>query len=430
MRTRHCAAPDAHFSQQPRWNRSCTATLSLEVHLPDPCFVLGLFDTGLAAVRALARAGLPVFGFDAQPREYGFRSRYGSPAVCPPPASATELIAFLQQQMRRVRGRPVLYPTSDAFVAFLSHHREALERHFQLALPSREAVAAALDKRLQYARAAAAGVPMPCLRTPRSIEEVRACAETVEYPVVVKPAVGHLWRERFRGDKAVLVEDAGALVRLYQQLLTAGQTALIQSLIVGPNTNHYKVCAYFGGDGRALAIICLRKIRQYPVDFGVGTLMESVIEPELQALGLRFFRAMEWRGPGSIEFKRDDRDGKWKLIELNPRLWQQHALAAACGMNFPLIQYLDVTGAPRRFDSYRAGVRWLDEFRDPRSAWEHHRRGRLTAAQWAASLKAVRVCALWAADDPAPFAAAARHHVVRASQRLLGAPAPRLAESR
>jgi hypothetical protein len=51
----------------------------------------------------------------------------------------------------------------------------------------------------------------------------------------------------------------------------------------------------------------MRKLRQYPVDFGVGTLMESVAEPELAALGLRFFNAMGWRGPGSIEFKRDGR---------------------------------------------------------------------------------------------------------------------------
>jgi predicted ATP-grasp superfamily ATP-dependent carboligase len=259
------------------------------------------------------------------------------------------------------------------------------------------------------------------------VEDVRALAASFDYPVVVKPVVGHVWRERFRGEKAIRVDAPEALTRLYQQLLLAGQRAVMQSLITGPNSNHCKVCAYVDRTGHARAVICLRKIRQYPVDFGVGTLMESVDEPGLSALGLRFLRALDWRGPASIEFKRDGRDGGWKLIELNPRLWQQNALAGACGMDFPVLQYLDATGTAPTMSCYRSRVRWLDEFRDPRSARAHVRAGALTVAQWARSLARVRVCALWAADDPAPFMAAARHHVVRASQRLArvrGAPLP------
>lgn len=388
-----------------------------------PCFVLGLFDTGLAVVRALGRAGLPVFGFDAQAGEPGFRSRYGSHAVCPHPRDGDELVAFLRERARTCSARPVLFPTSDAFVTFISEHREALAAHVDFILPSPEVVATALDKASQYARAAAAGVPVPPTHTPRTLEEVRTLAEAVTYPAVVKPRVGHVWRDAFRSDKAIRVDSPAALVRLYQQIFTARQSALVQPLVAGPNTNHCKVCAYFDRDGRPRAVISMRKIRQYPVDFGVGTLMESVVDPELQALGLRLFEAFEWRGPGSIEFKRDDRDGTWRLIELNPRLWQQHALAGACGINFPLLQYHDLTtGGARAVASYRAGVRWLDEFRDLRSAWEHRRSG-LTLTQWIRSLTAVRVFALWAPDDPAPFLAAARHHVARASQRMRAVPA-------
>src|SRR5262249_26318871 len=65
-----------------------------------------------------------------------------------------------------------------------------------------------------------------------------------------------------------------------------------------------------------------------------GTVTESVDHPELAALGLRFFRRMACRGPGSVEFKRDECDGAWKPVELNPPLWQQHGFAAACGENF------------------------------------------------------------------------------------------------
>lgn len=391
-----------------------------------PCFVLGLFDTGLAAVRALAREGLPVTGFDYQPEEYGFRSRFGSPVRCPDTADPFTLTQFLLDRARATGQRPVVYPTSDAFVAFLSEHRAELEPYVRHALPSHGAVAVALDKVAQYRVAAAAGVPVAAPHTPHTRADVVNLADSLPYPAVIKPRIGHEWRRRFRAEKAMRVDNGVQLMAAFEEIFAAGEQALVQPFVPGPNTNHVKVCGYFDAEGRPLALVCMRKIRQYPVDFGVGTLMESVDEPDARELGLRFFEALRWRGPGSIEFKRDERTGRWTLIELNPRLWQQHALAAACGVNFPVLQYRDLTGQPIVVGPYRLGVRWLDEFRDPLSAWGHWRRGALTFAGWLRSLAGVRPLALWAADDPRPFLASLRHHLGRLPRLMWRrrAPAP------
>lgn len=370
-------------------------------------FVLGLFDTGLAVARSLGRAGISVYGFDPDPSQYGMRSRYVLQERCPDPVREPDALAdFLAARAGACAAPPILYPSSDAFVAFASEHRSALEPFVRHRMPSRDAVAAAMDKRQQYRRAQIAGVPVMATHWPTTAAEVRALAPTLVYPVVVKPAVGHLWRATFRREKAIRVDDAAALLELFEGALAHGQPALVQSLIAGPNTSHCKVCAYFDADGRPLACICMRKIRQYPTDFGVGTMMESVDDPELAGLGLRFFREMAWRGPGSIEFKRDARDGRWKLIELNPRLWQQHGLAAACGVDFPLMQYRDLTGQPPAACEYRLGVRWVDELHDVRSAWDHCRCGDLTRWQWVRSFRGVRAFALLSLDDPRPFLAA------------------------
>jgi predicted ATP-grasp superfamily ATP-dependent carboligase len=205
----------------------------------------------------------------------------------------------------------------------------------------------------------------------------------------------------------------------YAAAIQAGQESVIQSIILGPTSNQAKVCAYIAGDNEPAAVICLRKIRQWPVDFGVGTLMESIRDPELEGLGLRFFRGLPWRGTGSVEFKRDERDGGWKMIEMNPRLWQQTALADACGLNFPWIQYQVLRGQPPVLGAYRTGVRWLDEFRDPRSAWEHHRRGQLGLWQYLRSFRGVRILALFALDDPRPFLRALRRLAEALLRRFL-----------
>lgn len=369
-------------------------------------FVLGLFDTGVAAVRALGREGIPVFGFDHDP-QYGFRSRYGRHERCPDPQQQpAALVQFLIDRAKRFAERPILYPTSDAFVEFVSTHRGMLEPYLTHALPSEDAVAIALDKRRQYARAQDAGLPTIASYSPSTMDEVRALSRSLSYPVVVKPSIGHRWRRQFLSSKALRVQGPDDLVHLFESIFALEQTALVQPFVDGPNTNHYKVCAYLDANTCPLVCVCMRKIRQYPVDFGVGTMMESVDNAELVDMGLRLFRALDWRGPGSIEFKRDSRDGSWKLIELNPRLWQQHGLAAACGVNFPLIQYRDLTGGAVPASAWRLGVRWIDEFRDPRSAWDHLRSGRLTVPAWIRSLAGVRGFALLSFDDPRPFLAA------------------------
>jgi len=69
--------------------------------------------------------------------------------------------------------------------------------------------------------------------------------------------------------------------------------------------------------------------------------------------------AFGFRGVSQVEFKRDPRDGRYKLMEINARLWQWHGLAAACGVDVPRIAYADLTGAvPPDASMDGTGKRW------------------------------------------------------------------------
>ena len=384
-------------------------------------FVLGLFDTGLAVVRGLGRMGVRVRGFDYRTENYGFRSRYGQHVQCPNPSAHPEqLVAFLLEAARASGDRVFLFPTSDAFLEVVSDYRESLHSACEFVLPPKNLVDDVLDKGRQYSRAREIGIPVPETHEPANMDEVRELAPRLSYPVLLKPQVGHVWRESFRKSKGIRVGSAHDLVSSFEEIFAAGHKAMAQGLIVGPNTNHFKVSAYMGEDNEPVATICMRKIRQLPVDFGVGTMLESVHYPELEELGLRFLRGLRWRGTGSVEFKRDERDGQLWLIELNPRLWQQNGLAATCGLNFPWIQYEDMCGRRPLIPAYRAGVRWLDEFRDWRSALVHRRMGELTLGGYLASLRGVRCAALWAVDDMGPFWTAFGQSVANVARKAVG----------
>lgn len=369
-------------------------------------FVLSLFDTGVGAIRSLGRAGIPVMGIDPDPTMPGFKSKFCVAKVCPNPIQQpNELVEFLVNQGKSLEQPGMVFPASDVFALFLSRYRNELASYFRVALPPADVLEAILNKSQQYELAGRVGTPYPSTFYPEKMEDVHKVAKDIDYPAFIKPYYGHLWRERFGGShKGFKVYGAHELVSRFEEILPTGLQAMVQSLILGPNTNHFKVSAYIGQSGEPLAIFTLRKIRQYPTEFGVGSLVESLKYPELVELGLKFFKGIRYRGIGSIEFKKDERDGKLKMIELNPRLWQQNALATACGINFPLIQYLDLTRQdPKPQFDFKEGVRWFDAQADFQAFWDYHRRGELGFWEWVHSWIGARSFATFAWDDLGPF---------------------------
>ena len=84
---------------------------------------------------------------------------------------------------------------------------------------------------------------------------------------------------------------------------------------------------------------------------------------EVVDAGLRLLAAVGYHGLSQVEFKRDPRDGRFKLMEINPRLFQWHGLAAACGVDLPRLAYQDLLGlesAPASMNGRRR--RWAITF--------------------------------------------------------------------
>lgn len=64
-----------------------------------------------------------------------------------------------------------------------------------------------------------------------------------------------------------------------------------------------------------------KRMREYPITGGSSTAAESMYDPELRDLGLTLLKALDWHGVAMVEFKKDSRDGKYKLMEINPKFW-------------------------------------------------------------------------------------------------------------
>jgi hypothetical protein len=106
---------------------------------------------------------------------------------------------------------------------------------------------------------------------------------------------------------------------------------VIQEWIPGPGHGFFALFEH-GGER---ATFMHRRIREFPITGGASTAAESFYDADLEEFGLRLLRALEWHGVAMVEVKRDARDGRFKLMEINPKFWGSLDLSIAAGVDFP-----------------------------------------------------------------------------------------------
>lgn len=156
-------------------------------------------------------------------------------------------------------------------------------------------------------------------------------------------------------------------------------------------------------DGKAVGSLVAQRRRQYPIDFGfTSTLVETVEQPEIEALASRFLSSLAFSGLVEIEFKFDARCGAYKILDVNARAWTWLGLGAAAGIDFPALQWRLVTGETVTPVAARSGVRWRYFSRDVAAALAEIMAGRLSALNYLRSLRRSSASAVFAWDDPWP----------------------------
>ena len=144
-------------------------------------------------------------------------------------------------------------------------------------------------------------------------------------------------------------------------------------------------------------------MRQYPVDFGrFSTCVETTDLPEVEALARRLIVAMGYTGLIEVEFKYDRRDGRYNLLDLNPRVWGWHTLAQRAGVDFPYLTWQMVLGEPVPEVSAQSNIRWLRLAADLPAAGIEMWRGHLSPLAYVRSIRRPVEFAFLAADDPLP----------------------------
>ena len=298
---------------------------------------------GVSTIQALGRAGIPVHAVDHRSDALGFRSRYARGRHVSPRRLDGEdaWISFLAGLRDTLPAPAPIFALDDDDLNAIARARERLDNVFLYPFPDWATLRRIQDKRHQVERARELGVPVP-----RTADRP---TDELGFPVLVKPAETGAFRRRFGGRKAFRCANERELADAWEQARPFEPT--VTEYIPGGDEELYTLGSYLAADGEPLGLFCGRKLVQDPPGVGTARVAEAMWVDEVVEQGLALLRGLGYHGPSQVEFKRDRRDGLYKLIEVNPRLWHWHSLAAACGVNLAEIAYRDLVGerpAPQR----------------------------------------------------------------------------------
>jgi D-aspartate ligase len=381
---------------------------------------------GVGVVRTLGRLGVPVFLI--------YERRHGPVAVSrfvretfvwePGGGRREGWLSYLEQVADQVGARPILLPVDDVGALFVADNRHVLVERFLFPNQPPGLVRALSSKRGLNDICERVGIPAPNVFYPASPGDVERFAATAVFPIVAKSMDPEVLAARRRGHSVYIANTPGELLEYYSRVEgdAGAPNLMLQEYIPGGPETVWMFNGYFDASSRRQVGFTGQKLRQHPPYTGMSTLAVVRDNPEVRALTERLMSAIEYRGIVDMGYRFDVRDGRYKLLDVNPRVGATFRLFVGTdGMDVVRAMYLDLTGQPVPPSVAPEGRKWILETHDPVSCLTYHRDGVLSGREWVRSLRGIREGALFALDDPRPFVVAFARLLPRAAQRSVAA---------
>jgi len=333
-----------------------------------PAIVLGRGPTALGILRCLTMAGIPAY-VACPASDHVTHSRWYRPtpgrntwdgSLGP---HAYELLRHMPLQ------KAVLIAGADDAALWLTDlpNTELASRYF-LSTSSRETQEILQDKSRFSTFLQSAHIPHP--RTFRI--ECDADIEAIPFDeldrVFIKPVNSQKFSD-VTGVKGIWVTRKDELHAAWRRLHDQGFRLMAQEYVPGTASDHYFVDGFLDGSGDMTGLFARQRIRISPPDFGNSSYCRSIPLEQLQTPIdniKRLLAELNYRGIFSAEFKRDKRDGVYRILEVNTRAWTYVEFAARCGVNVCEMAYQDALGLPvhQATRDYKVGAGCVDFYRD------------------------------------------------------------------
>ena len=232
----------------------------------------------------------------------------------------------------------LLIATSDLYVKMVAEEKELLQKYFIFNYPNIDIINNLLIKENFYKIYKNMGLDMP-------ITEIYHCNQNdsinkikdkfKEYPIIIKPSDGVEYHKLdIVLDKVYKVYNESELINVIKKIENAGynKNLIIQEFIPGDDSALFDSIFYVGKNKKAqLATFAQIGLQEHtPTGIGNCTVLVNGFDEHGYKEG--------YQGFAEFDIKYDIRDGKYKVLEINPRQARSSYYLTATGHN--LVEYL------------------------------------------------------------------------------------------
>jgi len=242
----------------------------------------------------------------------------------------------------------ILYGCTDDYVNMIMKHREVLAPLYAIPYPDYELANEITKKDRFYSFCEEYGLPYP--KTLVCTKESATLPEEMpfDFPVIVKPSSSiQYWKFPFDGMKKVYRaqsrEEAQTIIdRIYESGYS--ESIVVQDTIPGDDSYMYVLTAYCGRD-KTVRNMCLGHVlleEHTPKGLGNHAAILTESNDELYQRFKTFLEEIGYHGLANFDIKYDERDGSFRVFEINTRQGRSNYYVTSSGQNLAKITVSDL----------------------------------------------------------------------------------------
>lgn len=232
----------------------------------------------------------------------------------------------------------LLIGTNDLYVRLIIENADQLRKHYVFNYIQEPLMNDLLVKSNFYKLCEENGIDVPNTYF-YSCKDDQKFTEEVMFPVIIKPSNGvEYYKNPFAGQQKIYkVESEEEIQSVIQEIKASGyrEDLIIQDYIPGDDTFMWDSVFYVNSRGNSELITFAQVVLQEHTVTAIGnyTAVITRYHEEMMMKLKGFLEAINYVGYANFDLKYDERDGKFKVFEVNIRQGRSSYYVTACGHN-------------------------------------------------------------------------------------------------
>jgi D-aspartate ligase len=363
----------------------------------------GVIHHGVVGIaRTLGRLGVPVYAVVEDGYTPLATSRYIAKTFVWKswPSDTETFLSSISKIAETIRRPTILLAVDDLSSAIVAENANALSQWFLLPQLPAHLPRELANKASFYSLCTKVGIP--CARTviPRNADDIDAFVKDAAFPIVLKAA--EQWQLIKGKYSTTIIYDREQLIEFCSDIREDDYSSiLLQEYIPGEDWIYHGYCnfrkdLYVGFTGKKLA--------SFPPGAGATVLGISSANAMLTHQCEKLLKAISYSGIIDMDWRHDERDGQYKIMDCNPRVGQNFRMFEnTAGVDVVKAQYLDLAGCIiDRAPMIEGRVFTVEPFYFISLLRRGRRRNASTSGLVGHSPAGNRELAWWRGDDPLP----------------------------